>query len=143
MPLPAALENTFVKNALTSAVPEIVTDVRFRSTFTDEAVVLDSRDILDLLTGVKRPPTPAGVAAEKALTITKPTIIVNSRAFGRRVWAPYGEADPQAPAIWRDKMKWWAIGGVGLIFVAGFTLGRLTKKGPPEAPRVRGAFGKE
>ena len=143
MPLPAALQNEFVQAALREAVPRLVTDVRFRSTFTDEAVVLNSRDILDLLTGVDRPPTETGIAAQKALELTKPTIVLNSPAFGKRIWAPYGIADPKAPAIWRDKMKFWIIGGLGLIFVAGFTIGRVTKKGLPEAPRVRGTFGRE
>ena len=144
MPLPAALQNSIVQEAIKQAVPRLVTDVRFRSTFTDEAVVVTGQEILALLTGVELPPTETGIAAKKALEFAKPTIVLNSPAFGKRVWAPYGVADPKAPAIWRDKMKFWVIGGLGLIFVTGFTLGRVTKKGiNDDKPRVRGAFGRE
>lgn len=143
MPLPAALQSEIVQETLRRAVPQLISDIRFRSSFSDEAVLINAREILDLLAGRQLPPTEAGRVAKEALGVAKPTVVLNSPAFGQRVWAPYGAADPKAPAMWRGKIKFWIAGGLGLIFVAGFTLGRITKKGLPEAPRVRGTFGRE
>lgn len=137
------LGNDLVKYAVNNLVPELVTDVRFRSNFTDEVVLLKSDDVLDLINGVKRPPSETSKKVTEALAVAKPTLILNSKQFGTRVWAPYGQADAKMPAIWQGKLKFWLWGGLGVLFVAGFTLGRISKKGVYDDRPDRGAFGRD
>lgn len=125
------------------AIPQLITDVRLRTNIADESVLLSSQDVLDLILGIKRPPSVAALKAEALIKFVKPTLVVNSPMYGRRVWAPYGEADPKTLEFVQKQLKFYVIGGLALLFLSGFTLGRLSKKGLPESTegRTRGAFG--
>lgn len=120
--------NDYTRQLAASVMGQLFTDIRLRTEFTDEKVLLTGQELLDILSGKPSPPGQQSGLAKKALNLAKPTLVINSPAFGRKVWAPYGEADAKAPAVWRGKMKLWAaLGVLGLVGI-GFGLGRLTVK---------------
>lgn len=105
-------------------VPRVVTDIRFRTAFTDETVLLNAQEIIDIINGKPTPPS----TASKLLAAAKPTVTVNSPMFGTRVWAPYGIADTKTPSIWKGRVG-LLLGGIAFgIFAIGFATGRVTKK---------------
>ena len=125
--------NEYLKDALSRGVNQAFSDVRFRTEFTDEKVLLSGQDLVDILTGQKGPAGQQTGLAQKLLKLAKPTLVLNSPAFGKKVWAPYGEASVQAPAMWRGKMKLWAFLGVAGLMGIGFGLGRLSARSKKKA----------
>ena len=129
--------NEYTRELARKAIDQAFTDVRFRTEFTDEKVLLSGQELLDILSGQRAPAGQQTGMAQKLLKLAKPTLVINSAAFGKKVWAPYGEADAKAPAVWRGKMKMWAaLGVLGLVGI-GFGLGRLTASKPGALVRSR------
>lgn len=113
-----------VEQIANQVVPQLVTDIRLRTDFTDEQVLVNSGDIVKLVSGR---PTPPGKAS-KILSMIKPTVIMRSPTFGERVWAPWGASDPRTPSVWKGRVQ-LLLGATVLGLVAvGFGLGRLSKK---------------
>ena len=108
-------------------VDRVVTDVRFRSDFTSEQELLNSQEITDILLGTPKPPNAPPSTTSRVLGLLKPTFIVNTPR-GPQVYAPYGEADPRNPSIWKGRLGLLLATAVLVIGGAGFVLGRVTKR---------------
>lgn len=120
--------NEYLQELVDKTILNTFTDIRLRTEFTDETVLLSGQEVLDILMGRPVPPSEKPSMGKKVLSLAKPTLVINSPTFGKRIWAPYGEASPKAPAIWRGKMTLWAGAGVLALLGLGFGLGRLTAK---------------
>lgn len=118
--------NDYTRQLASTLMGQLFTDIRFRSEFSDEKVLLTGQELLDILSGKPEPKGQQTGLAKQALQLAKPTLVINSAMFGKKVWAPYGEADAKAPAMWRGKMKFWAFLGVAGLMGIGFGLGRLS-----------------
>lgn len=113
-----------VEKIADQVVPQLFTDIRFRTDVTDEKVVLNQRDLIDLMSGRNQ----GTGKPNKALAFLKPTVVINSPVLGQKVWAPWGVSDPRTPSIWKNRMT-LLVGGTALgLVLIGFGLGRLTKK---------------
>ena len=108
-------------------VPRIITDVRLRTDFTGEKVLLDAQELSDILMNKPVPPGTPPSMTKKVLGLLKPTLIFNS-PLGQRVYAPYGEADPRAPSMWKGRLGTLLALSVTGIFLVGFGVGRWSKK---------------
>jgi hypothetical protein len=118
--------DAYLQELIDRTVLNTFTDIRLRTEFTDETVLLSGQEVLDILMGRPVPPSPNPSMGKRVLSLAKPTLVINSPTFGKRIWAPYGEASAKAPEVWRGKMKLWLAGGVVGLVGLGFALGRVT-----------------
>lgn len=126
MPQPQQPFNALSLLPVKQIVDRVVTDVRFRSDFTIEKELLNSQEITDILLGKPKPPGPPSTTS-RVLGLLKPTFIVNTPR-GPQVYAPYGEADPRNPSMWKGRLNLLLLTAVLVIGGAGFALGRVTKR---------------
>jgi hypothetical protein len=108
-------------------VPRLITDIRLRTDFTNEKELFNAQEISDILMNKPVPPGTPPSMTKRVLGLLKPTLIINS-PLGQRVYAPYGEADPKAPSMWRGRLGTLLALAVGGVFLIGFGVGRVTKK---------------
>lgn len=106
----------------------IVSDVRFRTEFTDEKSVLNAKQMADLIQQRGSPKGQQEGAAGRLLKLIKPTVIIKSPVMGDRVYAPYGEAAPISASIWRNRLGLALTATVLVLVGTGFALGRASKK---------------
>ena len=108
-------------------VPRVITDIRLRTDFTAEKELFNAQELADILMNKPVPPGTPPSMTKKVLGLLKPTLIFNS-PLGQRVYAPYGEADPRAPSMWKGRLGTLLALSVATVFFVGFGVGRWSKK---------------
>lgn len=113
----------WIEDTAAGFAPQLLTDVRLRTAFSDDTVVLDSGDVVRL---IQRQPSPdkKPTIGSRMLYALKPTFTVDSPLLGRQVFAPYGVSVVCEAEKNRTKVKTaLAIIALGLV-TAGFVVGR-------------------
>jgi len=108
------------------AVKALITDVRFRTDFSNETELYNAEEIADIISGIPKPVDAPPSLSKTVLTAVKPTFVVRT-PYGQTVYAPYGEADPRNPSMWKGRVGTLLALVTGAIFLLGFGTGRLTK----------------
>lgn len=111
-----ALGETVTDTVVAAALPALITDIRFRSSFSDETLLATGQELSESYQGKSSPGR-----ASRFLYAIKPTLVLNSPVFGQKVLAPWGAASPTAVSQNRTKFVLAsaaiAIGCVGLGMV--------------------------
>lgn len=113
----------FIEDTVSAAAPELLTDIRFSTSLSPDATIINTADLKRIIRRQKIPESPE-TAGKQFLRALKPTFVVNSKLFGRQVVAPYGEATDEIRASTMRNIKLGAILIVVGLIGGGFVLGR-------------------
>lgn len=127
-------------DALRAVVPQAVTRVEFRTSLTPPSTIATTESILAAMirgdTAENAPPPttaaeraePSYSASQKFFAALKPTFMVESPTFGRRIYAPYGVAGPKdfvrGQRTFIGGLVVMSLGLVGLGYALGYAVGR-------------------